>query len=64
VAEWQTRQTQNLLSERTWEFKSPRPHQLSHPNRLETCLFRWVCRGRHDDSLLAKPCGVKEPHSN
>jgi hypothetical protein len=27
VAEWQTRQTQNLLSERTWEFKSPRPHQ-------------------------------------
>jgi hypothetical protein len=28
VAEWQTRQTQNLLSERTWEFKSPRPHQL------------------------------------
>ena len=29
VAEWQTRQTQNLLSERTWEFKSPRPHQLS-----------------------------------
>ena len=20
-------QTQNLLSERTWEFKSPRPHQ-------------------------------------
>jgi hypothetical protein len=26
VAEWQTRQTQNLLSERTWEFKSPRPH--------------------------------------
>ena len=28
VAEWQTRQTQNLLSERTWEFKSPRPHQV------------------------------------
>src|SRR5262245_298234 len=27
VAEWQTRQTQNLLSDRTWEFKSPRPHQ-------------------------------------
>jgi hypothetical protein len=30
VAEWQTRQTQNLLSERTWEFKSPRPHQRTH----------------------------------
>jgi hypothetical protein len=29
VAEWQTRQTQNLLSVRTWEFKSPRPHQLN-----------------------------------
>jgi hypothetical protein len=29
VAEWQTRQTQNLLSERTWEFKSPRPHHLN-----------------------------------
>src|SRR5438270_5031174 len=27
VAERQTRQTQNLLSVRTWEFKSPRPHQ-------------------------------------
>jgi hypothetical protein len=21
--------TQNLLSERTWEFKSPRPHQVN-----------------------------------
>jgi hypothetical protein len=30
VAEWQTRQTQNLLSERTWEFKSPRPHQRTN----------------------------------
>ena len=29
MAEWQTRQTQNLLSERTWEFESPRPHQLN-----------------------------------
>ena len=31
VAEWQTRQTQNLLSVRTWEFKSPRPHQQNQP---------------------------------
>ena len=28
VAEWQTRQTQNLLSVRTWGFKSLHPHQL------------------------------------
>jgi hypothetical protein len=35
VAEWQTRQTQNLLSERTWEFKSPRPHH-DEPCRLVT----------------------------
>jgi hypothetical protein len=34
VAEWQTRQTQNLLSERTWEFKSPRPHQQDQSDRL------------------------------
>ena len=27
VAEWQTRQTQNLLLERAWRFKSSRPHQ-------------------------------------
>jgi hypothetical protein len=27
VAEWQTRQTQNLLSVRTWGFKSLHPHQ-------------------------------------
>jgi hypothetical protein len=32
VAEWQTRQTQNLLSERTWEFKSPRPHHPKMPH--------------------------------
>ena len=35
VAEWQTRQTQNPLSERTWEFKSPRPH---HPKMPHTAL--------------------------
>ena len=33
VAEWQTRQTQNLLSERTWGFKSLHPHQLTMPHR-------------------------------
>ena len=38
VAEWQTRQTQNLLSERTWEFKSPRPHQI---NQYVRCLAFW-----------------------
>ena len=35
MAEWQTRQTQNLLSERTWEFKSPRPHH-DEPCQLAT----------------------------
>ena len=29
VAEWQTRQTQNLLSVRTWGFKSLHPHQTA-----------------------------------
>jgi hypothetical protein len=32
VAEWQTRQTQNLLPVREWGFKSLHPHQLF--NRL------------------------------
>jgi hypothetical protein len=37
VAEWQTRQTQNLLSERTWGFKSLHPHQhmATRTDRLE-----------------------------
>jgi hypothetical protein len=39
VAEWQTRQTQNLLSERTWEFKSPRPHQPNHYRSRAIAIF-------------------------
>jgi hypothetical protein len=43
VAEWQTRQTQNLLSERTWEFKSPRPHQSNQRLRIGS---RAACKRR------------------
>ena len=39
MAEWQTRQTQNLLSERTWEFKSPRPHQQNKADRAIRTAF-------------------------
>jgi len=34
-----SRNTQNLLSERTWEFKSTRPHQQSRDVKLR-CTFR------------------------
>lgn len=35
MAEWQTREIQNLLSIRVWGFKSPPRHQLS----LDTAVF-------------------------
>ena len=49
VAEWQTRQTQNLLSERTWEFKSPRPHQRNNLLGLETT-------GSDSKARIVEPC--------
>ena len=55
VAERQTRQTQNLLSERTWEFKSPRPHQENRSPSMSRSIWaataaaasgRWILPGR------------------
>jgi hypothetical protein len=54
VAEWQTRQTQNLLSVRTWEFKSPRPH---HINQSVTELFKRVMTVMwHEAAMLSLSC--------
>ena len=52
VAEWQTRQTQNLLSERTWEFKSPRPH---HAERSRLAAGGIAARGSGAFVRLLRP---------
>ena len=63
MAEWQTRQTQNLLSERTWEFKSPRPHQWAQCLRADHALrkfgrsadFEYLSVGCRSDACEAGP---------
>ncbi len=48
MAEWQTRQTQNLLSEMTWRFKSSRPHQQNQCLNcgLSVAILALICRPR------------------
>src|SRR5436309_8954725 len=49
VAEWQTRQTQNLLPVREWGFKSLHPHQL------KSDTHEWIARNRHGFTSLTRP---------
>lgn len=42
---WQPRQTQNLLSERTWGFESPFPHQFKTSGELRHDTTTYACVG-------------------
>jgi len=51
------------LSERTWEFKSPRPHQIEPPQPFGNLPVSMGVRGCHDGRLLAKLCRFEEHRS-